>query len=478
LYKTLKTAFIGLNTHYKLANGQTVRRIYLDSGASTLMMKPAHDAVQSYLAHYANTHTTVHTSGKITSATMTWAHNRVLEFVGADNSEYLCTFIGNGTTAAANRVAEGLSTLRPEKNVVLISSMEHHSNDLPHRAHSKTVAHIPLTGTGQLSGQVCIKGLEELLEQHKNKVNYVALTAVSNVTGIINPIQEIATLVHRYDAYLVVDGAQMVAHAPIDLNSAGIDFFLFSGHKVYAPGSPGVLIGKRSIINHMQPSQFGGGMVESVSKWGYVLSDDPLEREHAGTPNIPGAITLACVLESLSRVGMQTIFEQERELISDALEKLSSCPTIIIYGEQHSQRVASIAFNLKGIGHSLVAAILNDYHGIAVRNQCFCAHPYVQEMLTEEFEELACENLENDALEELIQDRRGMVRASFGLYTTKEDIHELTNALIDIEDNIETYREYYNKQKDGSYTHKTFDSLAEQSFNILYELDKALKNPH
>ena len=438
------------------------------------MMKPANDAVQSYLAHYANTHTTVHTSAKITSSTITWAHNRVLEFVGADNNEYLCTFIGNGTTAAANRVAEGLSTLRPEKDVVLISSMEHHSNDLPHRAYSKTVAHIPLTGSGQLSGQVCIKSLEELLEQHKNKVNYVAITGVSNVTGIINPIQEIATLVHRYDAYLIVDGAQMVAHVPVDINSSDIDFFLFSGHKVYAPGSPGVLIGKRSIISAMQPSQFGGGMVGSVSKWGYVLSENPLEREYAGTPNIPGAITLACVLESLSRAGMQTIFEQERDLVKNALEKLSTCRTIIIYGEQKSQRVASIAFNLKGIGHSLVAAILNDYHGIAVRNQCFCAHPYVQEMLTEEFEELACENLDNDALEELIQDRRGMVRASFGLYTTEEDINELTSALIDIEDNIDTYCEHYIKQKDGSYTHKTFDSAGKQSFNILDELDKAL----
>ncbi len=439
------------------------------------MMKPAYDAVQTYLAHYANTHSTVHTSAKITSSTMTWAHNRVLDFIGADKNEYLCTFIGNGTTAAANRVAEGLSTLRPEKDVVLISSMEHHSNDLPHRAYSKTVAHIPLTGSGQLSGQICIKSLEDLFEQHKNKVNYVAITGVSNVTGIINPIHEIAVLAHRYDAYLIVDGAQMVAHVPVDLNSADIDFFLFSGHKVYAPGSPGVLIGKRSIISAMQPSQFGGGMVGSVSKWGYVLSDDPLEREHAGTPNIPGAIMLACVLESLSRVGMQTIFKQERHLVKNALEKLSNCRTIIIYGEQKSQRVASIAFNLKGIGHGLVAAILNDYHGIAVRNQCFCAHPYVQEMLTEEFEELACENLDNDALEELIQDRRGMVRASFGLYTTEEDINELTKALIDIEDNIDTYHKHYNKQKDGSYNHKTFDSSANQSFNILDELDKALK---
>jgi len=476
LYKTLKNAFIGLNTRYKLANGKTARRVYLDSGASTLMMKPANDAVQSYLAHYANTHTTVHTSAKITSTTMTWAYNRVLDFVGADRNEYLCAFLGSGTTAAANRVADGLANLRPEKDVVLISSMEHHSNDLSHRAYSKTVEHIPLTGSGLLSGQVCIEGLKKLLEQYKNRVNYVAITGVSNVTGIINPIQEIAELVHRYDAYLVVDGAQMVAHMPVAMNTTDIDFFLFSGHKIYAPGSPGVLIGKRSIVDAMKPFQFGGGMVESVSKWGYVLSDDPLEREHAGTPNIPGAITLACALESLSRVGMQTIFEKERELIQYTLKKLETCRTSIIYGEQQSLRVASIAFNLKGIGHGLVAAILNDYHGIAVRNQCFCAHPYVQEMLIEEIEELACEDLDNDALEELIQDHRGMVRASFGLYTTEEDINALVNALINIEDNIDTYKTHYDKKKDGSYSHKTFGSDTQQYFSIVDELEKCLLN--
>lgn len=474
MYKQLKKAFIGLDTHYQLANGKAARRIYLDSGASSLMMKPANDAVQSYLNHYANTHTTVHTSAKITSTTFQWAHQRVLNFIGANAENYLCSFIGNGATAAANRVATGLTALRPERDTVLISSMEHHSNDLPHRIHAKTVEHIPLEGKGQLSGQISLEALENLLETYKDRVNYIAITGVSNVTGILNPIQKIAALAHRYDAYLVVDGAQMVAHAPLDMQSTDIDFLLFSGHKVYAPGSPGVLVGKRSLIEAMPPIQFGGGMVESVSKWGFNFTDDLLEREQAGTPNIPGAIMLACSLECLAIIGMDEIYKKERALVDWSIEQLSKCKTIIIYGEQKkSPRVASIAFNLKGIGHSLVAAILNDYYGIAVRNQCFCAHPYIQEMLSEEFEELACENLDNDALEELIKDRRGMVRASFGLYTTEEDISALVDALIDIEDKIDGYRQHYTKHSDGSYFHKSFDSEANQSFNILDELTKS-----
>ena len=477
MYQTLKNAFIGLDTYYQVASGETLRRIYLDSGASTLMMKPPNDAVQLMLNHYANTHTTVHTSAKITTSAFNWAHERVLEFVGANKDEYMCSFIGNGVTAAANRVAAGLAMLRPEKNVVLISSMEHHSNDLPHRQHTQIVEHIALTGSGQQSGQICLEHLETLLKTHQGKVSYVAITGVSNVTGIINPLQEIARLVHKYDAYLVVDGAQMAAHVPVYVTRDDVDFFLFSGHKVYAPGSPGVLVGRTSLINAMSPHQLGGGMVKTVSKWGYTLVDDLIEREQAGTPNITGAILLACALECLSRAGMEKVYQEELALVQWAIEQLNTCQTIFIYGDLNtSQRVASIVFNLDGIGHGLVAAILNDYFGIAVRNQCFCAHPYVQELLTEEFEALANETMDNETLEATVQDRRGMVRVSFGLYTTKGDIIALVKALKDIEKNIDFYRQHYIRHQDGSYSHKTFDSQAVQNFSLTALLDQLINS--
>lgn len=475
MYRQLKKAFIGLNTRYKLANKNTTRRIYLDSGASTLMLKPAYRATESYLSHYANTHTTVHTSAKITSKTYDWAHKSILNFTGANHAHYLCTFIGSGTTAAANRVAMGLHLLRPEKSVVLVSTMEHHSNDLPHRNFAKHVEHIPLHGQQSTLGEIDLTALKDLLEKHKNNINYVAITAVSNVTGIINPIKKIAALVHKYDAYLVVDGAQMVAHMPVQLSDLDIDFFLFSGHKAYAPGSPGVLIGKKEIMTDFPPAQYGGGMVSAVTKWGYQLVEETQEREYAGTPNIPGIIMLACALECLNKMGMEKIYSEEKELMCYTLKALQTCRTLKIYGDiENSQRISSIAFNLKDIGHGLVAAILNDYHGIAVRNQCFCAHPYVQEMLSDEFEILAAEHIDNETLEKHIQDRRGMVRASFGLYTTKDDINELVNALQNIEKNIEYYREFYLSHDDGSYSHKTYDSLESNTFDIVDELNKTL----
>ncbi len=475
LLPKLRRAFIGLDNRYPLADGSSRQRIYLDSSASTLMMKPAYEAARHYLRHYANTHTSVHTSARITAQTMAWASETTLAFVGAEPQHYLATFLGSGATAAINRAAAGLAALRPERDVVLVSSMEHHSNDLPHRHHSNTVAHIPLRGAGAHPGTIDLDALEALLEQHQGRVNYVAITGVSNVTGIINPLKAIADLVHEHDAYLLVDGAQMSAHAPARLSANNIDLYAFSGHKVYAPGSPGVLVGKRELIAAMPPHEVGGGMVGAVSKWGYDLAAQLDEREQAGTPNIVGAITLACALKALQRADMETIFTQEKALLRWSLEQLRQCDTITLYGDANaSERVGSIAFNLGDIGHGLVAAILNDYHAIAVRNECFCAHPYVQEMLSDEFARLNIDGLDNQQINRLFQDRRGMVRASFGLYTRREDITALVAALKDIETNIDHYRPLYQGDADGHYQHRHFKPATTDIFDIEQTLNAQL----
>ena len=475
LLPKLKTAFIGLDTCYPLADGRRQRRIYLDSSASTLMLRPALDTARRYLHHYANTHTTVHTSARITARAMAWAYATTLDFLGAGRGRYLATFLGSGATAAINRAAAGLAQLRPEREVVLVSAMEHHSNDLPHRRHHKTVEHIPLVGEGPRSGVIDLDALAALLKRHGQRVNYVAVTGVSNVTGLLNPLAEIASLAHAHGAYLLVDGAQMSAHAPARLGERDIDLYAFSGHKIYAPGAPGVLVAKREIVEAMTPHELGGGMVSAVSQWGFDLAADPQEREQAGTPNIPGAITLACALATLKQVGMDRIFEQEQALVAQAMEALRHCPGLTLYGEAgEAPRVGSLAFNLDGIGHGLVAAILNDYHGIAVRNECFCAHPYVQEMLKEEFAALDIDGLSNEEVNRLFQDRRGMVRASFGLYTTQEEISALATALTDIATHIDRYRPLYQGCGDGSYRHRDFHPEEEGLFDIEQALAEQL----
>lgn len=469
-YEQIKSQFLGLDTQYPLADGRITRRIYLDSGASSLMLKPALAAVLDYLPHYANTHTTVHTSARITAQAMDWAHHKALEFTHADPEHYVSIFMGSGTTAPANRLAHGLRTLRPVRDIVLISTLEHHSNDLPHRAYGNLIEHIPLCGTGPQLGNIDLRALESLLQRHAGHVNYIAVTGVSNVTGVINPLAEIAELAHRHDAYLIVDAAQMAAHMPIHIGAADArspDFVIFSGHKLYAPGAPGVLIGRRDLLAAMPPFELGGGIVKHVTPFAFELLPDIESREHAGTPNIVGSLLLACALETLDHIGMEEIFRRDLALVDYATRRLRQCPGIRLYGPiDNPNRIGCIAFNLDHIDHGLTAALLNDYYGIAVRNECFCAHPYVAAMIKEELFD-AIPNTDSEAeLSMLINLKRGMVRASFGLYTTEADIDALATAIQDITHKIDHYRPLYQALPDGSYRHTQFKSAPEDIFDI------------
>ncbi|MDH5299897.1 MAG: aminotransferase class V-fold PLP-dependent enzyme [Gammaproteobacteria bacterium] len=463
-----ETAFYGLNTHYPLADGRISRRIYLDSSASTLMMKPALEAAQAYLEHYSNTHSTVHTSAHITDYTLRWAQQQILNFVGASTTDYICISQGSGTTGVANRLAAGLATLRPERGVVLVSGMEHHSNDLPHRLHAQQVEHIPLCGAGANSGAVDLQALAALLEKYRQQVNYVAVTGVSNVTGIANPLAEIACLAHAHGAYLVVDAAQMAAHAPLKVSEWDVDFVMLSGHKIYAPGSPGILVARAELLQHMLPREVGGGVVDKVSVHHYDLVDDLVDREHAGTPNIFGTVLLGCVTHILMQYGMEKIRDNEYELHRWACQLLRErCPSIRIYGDSaNCERLGSLSFNLRGIEHGLVAAVLNDFFGIAVRNQCFCAHPYVHTMLLDDLIDTDFGDMTPQQLEYYASAHRGMVRASFGLYTQREDVEALADALCQIANNIAEYSDKYRLDDDGGFVLRQPRAKPNELFDI------------
>ncbi|MBC8216021.1 MAG: aminotransferase class V-fold PLP-dependent enzyme [Candidatus Marinimicrobia bacterium] len=465
--------FIGLNTKYTLANGEKTRRIYLDSTASTLMMGAANDAIKSFYHHYANTHSLLHFSAKISTNEYRFAHERILSFVQADPNDYTCFFTGSGTTAGMNRLARVFRDYRPHHPIAVISLMEHHSNDLPHRKHAKKVVHVPLTNHGGEPGCINMDALEEILRKHSGQVNYVAMTGVSNVTGIINPIYDIAELAHTYGALMLVDGAQMVAHLPVKISGyenplRNIDAFVFSGHKTYVPGSPGVVICRKDILSSIEPEEVGGGMVDRVFVEKYTITETFPDREEAGTPNIPGAIGLAAALEVMDRIGMETIFEEETELISDAMEKMKLIHDVHIYGETDCNicpRAASISFNIAGMDHGLVAAVLNDYYNIAVRNECFCAHPYVQEMILEDVM-IEYPEINDNVYKPEYKIKAGMVRASFGLYNTTKDVDFLINALNDIIVKRELYKTKYSINEDGNYVHESFRPNMEREFTI------------
>ncbi|MEE2765732.1 MAG: aminotransferase class V-fold PLP-dependent enzyme [Candidatus Neomarinimicrobiota bacterium] len=483
LFSKIQNDFIGLNTVYTQADGNKTKRVYLDSTASTLMMGAAYNILEKFFDHYSNSHSLLHFSAKITTNQYDWAHKRILSFLGADPKLYTCFFTGSGTTAGINRLARVFRDYRKEKDIVLVSIMEHHSNDLPHRKHAGKVIHIPLDShNGYQPGCLNLEELEKNLKKFGDRVNYVAVTGISNVTGIINPIHDIAELAHNYGALILIDGAQMVAHMPVQISGhknpmQDIDAFVFSGHKTYVPGSPGVVVCRKEILIAIEPEELGGGMIEDVFVDRYIIKDHFPDREEAGTPNITGAIALAAAIEIMDSLGMDFIYKKEDQLICNAIERMKKITGIIIYGETDNKKCAragSISFNIRGMHHGLVAAVLNDYFNIAVRNECFCAHPYVKELILDDMLD-AITDIPEEEIESKYKLLAGMVRASFGLYNKPEDVDALINALDKIISMKEEFIELYHVDEKGDYVHNTFRLETENIFSVHRLLNNYLK---
>ena len=432
----------------------------MDGAASPLPASIALETIQELLPHYSNTHSYVHTSAQISTKALAWAYEQILDCLGADPSDYTAIFTGSGSTSGINRVARGLANARPGRKVVLVSAMEHHANDLPHRQFDNNIIHIPLEGEGAEQGAIDVVELEVLLKRYKGQVNYIAFSSVSNVTGIANPVKLITRLAHQHDALVLVDAAQSVAHQSTKLSQGDateeVDFLVFSGHKLYTPTAPGVLVAKRSILSQLGGQDLGGGSVDDVSYYDYQLSADYPSKEQSGTPNIVGAIALARVMQALQHYGFNKIETEEHALSNELRDALLSIPNIRIYGDPKAARTSAIAFNHTQIDHGLLAAILNDYYAIAVRNECFCAHPYVSSMLKEELWELDLSGIPENEQTQYIKQKRGMVRVSMSLYNTSADIDALVKALDEINHKIEILRENYRPCEDGSYRHKSF----------------------
>lgn len=459
----LRTAFVGLDTTYPLADGTTARRTYLDSAASNLRIQLVDDIVQRALRHYANTHSQLHFGARTMTALYHEAHDIVHRFVGASD-EYTTIFCGNGVTGGLNRMARVLGEQRPSRDVVITTIMEHHANDLPHRKHVGQVVHVPIEHDpdGE-AGRVDMSALRTAIHEHGDRLNYVAVTAASNVTGVVNPIHEIARLAHEAGALLVVDAAQSAAHEPIHVTGRTpeerIDVLCLSGHKIYAPGSPGVIVARKALFEGLEPQEVGGGIVDRVDTERYTVMDDLPEREEAGTPNLPGAIGLAAVLQLLGRIGMDVVAEDERALTQYAMTKLDAVPGLHIYGSHRlevADRIGVITFNIDDLPHGLVTAILNDYYGIAVRNECFCAQPFVRQLLgISDTKGVAPDSCFDTCGP---RDQPGMVRISLGLYNTRADIDRATEALTDIQARADEYRAQYRPVPDsnGDWVHRTF----------------------
>ena len=374
--------------------------VYLDNAATT--QKPT-QILEVIAAYYekdnANVHRGVHTLAERATAAYEAARERVRSFIhAASTKEVLFT---RGTTTSLNWVARYAENVLQPGDEVLISVMEHHSNIIPwQEACKKTGARLiyAYLKDGMLD-------LADFRSKLTEKTRFVALAHVSNVLGVVNPIKEIAELVHQANALLVVDGAQSVPHMKIDVQDLDVDFFAFSGHKMLGPTGIGVLYGKEELLEQMSPVEFGGEMIDFVYEQEATWKELPWKFE-AGTPNIAGAIGLAAAIDYLDKIGMETVHQYEQELIAYVFPKLQAVEGLTIYGsEDLTQRSGVISFNLAGLHPHDVATAL-DYEGVAVRAGHHCAQPLLSYLGV-----------------------AATVRASFYLYNTKADCDKLVEAL-------------------------------------------------
>jgi selenocysteine lyase/cysteine desulfurase len=295
-------------------------------------------------------------------------------------------------------------------------------------------------------GALDLNDLEKKLRKYQGKIQLLALTGASNVTGYVNPLHRIASLAHQYDAKIVIDAAQLVAHRPLDMkpddDPEHIDYVIFSAHKMYAPFGTGVLIGPKSTFQQGDPEHVGGGTVEIVTLDEVFWTGLP-DKEEVGSPNVVGAVALASAIKILKEMGMDAITTHEKRLTEYAIKKLKPIKDIIIYGNQDyydENRLGVIPFNLNGFHHALTSTILSYEAGIGVRHGCFCAHPYVTRLLG------VTEGESKKFRDELKRRNKahlpGAVRISFGFYNTEEEIDQLIEALDKI-----SRREYKGKYK-------------------------------
>lgn len=429
----IRKYIVGIDKKVVLRNGKKVNYIFFDNAASTPALVPVLEKVNEFLGWYSSIHRGTGYKSIISTHTYDNSRKIVADFLNADIEKNTIIYVKN-TTEAINKLSYRINL---DKSDIIISSlMEHHSNDLPWRSKCRTL-YINLLEDGSLD----LKDLEKKLIVNNGKVKLVAITGCSNVTGYINDIHYIASLSHKYGAKILVDAAQLAPHRNINMEGISrddyIDFVVLSGHKIYAPFGTGVLVGPKSVFQSGEPEYTGGGTVISVSQNNVYYSHPP-EREEAGSPNIVGAVALSQAIRVINEIGMNNIIDHEMKLTEYFLNKLSKIPKIKIYSNTKNFLISNMAgvisFNIPDLPHSLLASLLAHEGGIGVRNGCFCAHPYVHQLLHLSAKEIS--KIQQDMIFGRLKNIPGLVRVSFGMYNTIEEI----DIFIDVLNYIVKYK--------------------------------------
>ena len=401
--------------------------VELDQAASTQAHPAAVARVEEFLPWYSSVHRGAGFRSRRATAAYEAARRAVLTFAGRDPDGTDVAIFCRNTTEALNHLAYRLR-LAPD-DVVVTTVVEHHANLLPW-GRVATRRYVECSDAGTFT----VEAVAAALDAGPTPPALLAVTAASNVTGWLSPIDAVIEAAHQRGVPVVVDTAQLAAHRPLP---AAADFVAFSGHKLYAPFGSGALIGPRSLFETGDPFLAGGGAVDLVGLDEVVWTAPP-DREEAGSPNVIGAVALHAAIDALGTVGWDAIVDHETELARRLAAGIGAIDGVRLLGPRgpsagggHPVETLPVAaFTVEGMHHALVAARLSAEYGVAVRHGCFCAHPYVVRLLG------LSEQMVHDYREEVLQgDHRhvpGAVRASAGLGTSGPDIERLVEAVTEL----------------------------------------------
>lgn len=374
--------------------------VYLDNGASSQVPQSVIDRTSKYLAEeHSNIHRGVHYLSQHATTAYEAAREKVKRFINAAEAKE-CIFV-RGTTEGINLVAYSYGRkFIGEGDEIIVSAMEHHSNIVPWQIVAEEkgakIRVIPMNERGEL----IIEEYEKLLNE---RTKIVAVTHVSNSLGTINPIKEMIATAHKFGVPVLVDAAQSVPHFPVDVQDLDADFFVFSGHKMYAPTASGIVYGKREWLDKMPPYQTGGGMIRTVSFEKTTFAPIP-EKFEAGTPGIAAGIGLGAAIDYLNSLDFNAAADYEHSILEYATARLADIPEVKIIGTA-GNKASVLSFTIDGIHPHDIGTIL-DQQGIAVRAGHHCAQPVME-----------------------FFDVPATARASFAFYNTREEVDKLADAV-------------------------------------------------
>lgn len=382
-------------------NGKKI--IYFDNAATSLKPKTVIEAINNYYTNStANIHRGVHKLSEEASIEYEKAHDQTAKFFNAKKEEFVLT---KNTTESINSVMYSLFTgdFFEKGNKILLTKMEHHANLVPWQL-------LERKGLIELDFVELKKDFTLDMQDFENKLDkktkLVSVAHASNTIATINPVKEIGKMAKDNGSLFLIDGAQSAPHIEIDFPKLNADFFAFAGHKMLGPSGTGGLIAKKELLEKMEPFQFGGSMIHSVELHKSTWNKLPWKFE-AGTPHISGMIGLGKAVEYLKKVGMDKVRKHEKELTKYALDKMQEIDSVKLYCPKDKEKqVGTILFEAQGIEAHDLAITLDEMANVAIRSGMHCAEPLVSSL--------------ND---------KGLDRASFYLYNTKEEIDEFLNAL-------------------------------------------------